>query len=73
MCLPIASIKLNLCVSLLALKVKNLPLKYLWFVLSPPNYFIEFLAINSIEKLVDILDQSLSQPKVKKLEFMNQN
>ncbi len=53
----------SLC-ELASLKGKELAIKIPLVCLSPSNSFIEVHAINSIEKLVDILDQSLSQPKV---------
>jgi hypothetical protein len=62
----------SLC-ELATLKGKELAIKIPLVCLSPSNSFIESPTIDSIEKLVEILDQSLSQPKVLKLELINQN
>ncbi len=62
----------SLC-ELATLKGEELAIKIPLVCLNYSNSFIESLAIDFIEKLVQILDQSLSQPKVLKLELMNQN
>lgn len=53
----------SLC-ELATLKGKELAIRIPLVCLSPLNSFIKSHAIDSIEKLVEILDQSLPQPKV---------
>jgi hypothetical protein len=68
--LLVAKVGLSLCINFVTLKCKQLAIaiEIPMIFLSPSNEsLVEFPSVNSIEKVVEVLDQNLSPPQINNL------